>query len=77
MLVEGLTNLQAGGLACCGERHGIVGSAGPRAVVQCACTALVALGAAIWPLIVDGLSTMATVELSRAPPDAPSCRGGR
>lgn len=68
-----------------GEHHDITRSTGSTLWVQCACKALIALGAAyasyrdgrefalrfgadrttaaIWPLIVDGLLTMATVEL--------------
>jgi hypothetical protein len=47
--------------------------------LQCVCTALVALGAdhttaAIWPLIVDGLLTMATVELWKTGHGAGGCR---
>jgi hypothetical protein len=37
---------EPGGVVCCGERHHESGSAGSGVVVQCACTALVALGAA-------------------------------
>ncbi|OAP21590.1 hypothetical protein A4R44_07613 [Amycolatopsis sp. M39] len=57
-------------------------SSGRALWVQCGCTAPVALGAdataaAIWPLIVDGLLTMATVELWKTTGRARRVAGGR
>lgn len=83
----------------CGERHDDPARRDRALWVQCACTALVALGAAyasyrhgrefalrfgadeataaIWPLIVDGLLTTATVELWKTGHGRRAGAGGR